>query len=273
VNLHLAILQSAGWLVPPGQRAEWLAEWRAEVWYVRQRDSRQATGFCVGAFRDALWVRQNSPVKARSPLRPESPTKCPGLLGLMAAVCLFFALRLPGPRAVVGDLAPILRGGQLAPGLQAFPIPAMLTELVVALLLLAATTPLSLGECPTNRNRRRWVFMSGKIVLLVPIVFFGSLDLGAVIGIEIQGPCMLAGYLMAFRWALVDQRQRCPECLRLLTHPARIGRPSQRFLEWYGTEFACTMGHGLLYVPENPTVSFRTQRWLHLDRSWSVLFS
>ena len=44
------------------------------------------------------------------------------------------------------------------------------------------------------------------------------------------------------------------------------------FLEWYGTEFACVKGHGLLHVPEIPTVSFRTQRWVHLDRSWSGLF-
>jgi hypothetical protein len=31
-------------------------------------------------------------------------------------------------------------------------------------------------------------------------------------------------------------------------------------------------GHGLLHVPEIPTVSFRTQSWMHLDRSWSGLF-
>src|ERR1035438_836888 len=33
--LHLAILRAAGLLVPGPQRAEWLAEWRSELWYAR----------------------------------------------------------------------------------------------------------------------------------------------------------------------------------------------------------------------------------------------
>jgi hypothetical protein len=101
------------------------------------------------------------------------------------------------------------------------------------------------------------------------------LDLADMFGLKIQaGPihCIVVGNVAAFRWALIDQRRRCPECLRQLAHPARIGLPSQTFLEWYGTEFVCVKGHGLLHVPEIPTVSFRTQNWMHLDRSWSGLF-
>jgi len=48
---------------------------------------------------------------------------------------------------------------------------------------------------------------------------------------ELIQPYVWAVYLLAFRWALIDQRQRCPVCLRLLTSPTRIGAPSQTFLD------------------------------------------
>ena len=79
--------------------------------------------------------------------------------------------------------------------------------------------------------------------------------------------------VVAMRWALADQRRRCPVCLRVLSNPTRIGGPSHVFLEWYGTELICVQGHGLLYVPEIPTSCYSTQRWQYLDPSWSTLFS
>jgi hypothetical protein len=280
MSISLAILKSASWLVPCEHRAEWLAEWSAEVWYVRQRGDRQATCFCLGAFRDALWIRRNSPANAWSMLRLESPMQCLGFLALMAAACVFLALRLPGPRDVIlpfsyrgAHTPPISSAGHLGSLSQEQLILAALAMIVMALVLLPSTTALTLGEYPADRNYRRWVFFTSKVALLLPIVFFVALDLWAIVGIEIRAHCMLFGYVVAFRWALMDQRQRCPECLRLLACPARIGRPSQTFLDWYGTEFVCMKGHGLLHVPEIPTISFETQRWLHLDQSWSVLFS
>ena len=84
---------------------------------------------------------------------------------------------------------------------------------------------------------------------------------------------LIVGTIVALRWALNDQRQRCPVCLRLLTGPTRIGGASQTFLEWYGTELMCAQGHGLLYVLEIPTSCYSTQRWQYLDPSWSSLFS
>ena len=55
--------------------------------------------------------------------------------------------------------------------------------------------------------------------------------------------------------------------------PIPIGCPSQTFLEWYGTEFICAQGYGLLHVPEILTSCYSSPRWLYLDRSWSSLFS
>jgi hypothetical protein len=58
-------------------------------------------------------------------------------------------------------------------------------------------------------------------------------------------------------------------CLHLLSHPVRIGEASHTFLDWYGTEFVCARGHGLLHVGEVRTSCYAPQRWLYLDPSWS----
>src|ERR1017187_6048700 len=97
MSIHLAILRSAAWLVPGEQRAEWLAEWNAELWYVRRSSELQPTSFCLGAFRDALWLRRNSPPNEQSRLRLQSPAQCLGFLGLVAAGCILLALRYPPP--------------------------------------------------------------------------------------------------------------------------------------------------------------------------------
>lgn len=260
MSIHLLLLRSVAWIVPGKQRSDWLAEWRAELWYIRRTSARQATGFCLGALRDALWMRRNHPRDAESSPWLESPARCLGFLGLVAAACIFSALRQYQP-----DMALPVRG----------PILAMLYMALMAVPMLAALTSLRLGEYPVKRNAGRWLFFAGKIGLVMLIVFFGVLDLAALVGLKVTaGPIhlILFGNVAALRWALIDQRRRCPECLRLLAHPARIGLPSQTFLEWYGTEFVCVKGHGLLHVPEIPTVSFRTQSWMQLDRSWGSLF-
>lgn len=258
MRIHLAILRSAAWLVPGEQRTEWFAEWSAELWYVRRSDERQTTSFCLGAFRDAIWLRRNSSPTAQPWLRLQSPAQCLGLLGMVAVACVLFALRYHPP-----DF-PLLPIGQS--------LLAMLVMPLMALPGLLATTSLRLGEYPANRYGWRWVFLASKIALLLPIVFFGGLALWPIVGGGI-GICMAVLYVTAFRWTLADQRQRCPECLRLLEYPTRIGQPSHTFLNWYGTEFVCVEGHGLLHVSETPTMLFPTQRWLRLDRSWSVWFS
>ena len=167
------------------------------------------------------------------------------------------------------------------------PSATFLFALFLALLALPATTPLPLGEYPAashplfHRVRwRRWVFLGVKIGLSVAIVYFASMLLAFGIinaGSEsselIQLGSSFVGLLFSLRWALRDQRLRCPVCLRLLRSPARVGYASRSFLAWHGTEFMCEQGHGLLHVPEVATSWFSTQRWLMLDASWVELFS
>jgi hypothetical protein len=159
--------------------------------------------------------------------------------------------------------------------------------LFLALLSLPAITSLLLGEYPASSHDlpwhiklRRWLFLGSKVALILPIVYFGSLDIAhcntainPATSECLQGISSFIALLFAFRWILHDQRKRCPVCLRLLTNPARVGQPSRNFLAWNGTELICAGGHGLLHVPEITTSWFSVQRWLYLDPSWEGLFT
>jgi hypothetical protein len=157
---------------------------------------------------------------------------------------------------------------------------------ILALLAWPATTSLPLGEYRLSSRKlswstrlRRWTFLAAKIALLLPIVYLVSLDLAymrttldTLSSEYIQLVSSFSICLFGLRWALRDQRQRCPVCLGKLTHPARVGQPSRNFLAFNGTELICVGGHGLLHVPEIPTSWFSTQRWMYLDPSWEILF-
>ncbi len=265
ICLHRAILGIAALLVPRRERREWWTEWTTELWYLVDAD-RSVTRFCLGAFHDAVWLRLNGP-------RPEidrlvssrSPVLSLAFLALLTAGSVLLAFRLPSVSGVVRQQ----------------PVLAHVLDVLVALLILPSTTRLDMGDYPVGGHSparaqrvRRWTFLGAKFALIVPAVFFGTLDLIPIIApAGLQPLAALVGYILAFRWALTDQRRRCPVCLRLLSNPVRIGQPSHIFLEWYGTELMCSRGHGLLHIPEMPTISCRTQRWLSLDESWRSLFS
>jgi hypothetical protein len=165
------------------------------------------------------------------------------------------------------------------------PVSIYIFTVLLALLALPATVSLPLGEYPAGAEHitwplrlRRWMFLAVKFSLLLPIIYFVSLDLAYAFPLApstMQYIQLVSSFLMAlfsFRWVLKDQRRRCPVCLSTLTNPARVGEPSRSFLSWNGTELICAGGHGLLHVPELPTSWFATQRWLYLDSSWSGIF-
>jgi hypothetical protein len=161
-----------------------------------------------------------------------------------------------------------------------------LFTLILACAALPATTPLPLGDYPaaehplfTAMRWRRWVFLLAKIVLAIFTVYCISTSLAFAdprmspdSSVYIQFWTSFLGLLFSFRWALRDQRRRCPACLHLLKNPVSVGHPSRNFLAWHGTEFMCGQGHGLLHIPEMATSWFSTQRWLYLDPSWKGLF-
>jgi hypothetical protein len=162
-----------------------------------------------------------------------------------------------------------------------------LFALLLALLALPAITSVSLGESsvsPQNtswpRRLTRWSFLCTKIALLLPIVYFASLDMAYAFNTPYSNAAAYIQLISTFglclfglRWILRDQRQRCPVCLRLVEHPAQVGQASRTFLAWNGTEMMCMDGHTLLHVPGIATSWFGAQRWLYLDTSWDFLFA
>ncbi len=250
-RVHWGMLRMAGWLVPASLRGEWIAEWRAELHWV---PAECATAFCLGAFRDALWLRRNAVDGKR--LWLDDPVMCVLNLAAAAGVLVGVALWLPESR-----------GGAGAPWF------SHLMVIGIAALLLPAVVPMSLGEYPAERRFRRWVFLAVKLGLVAPIVFFAAYDCGRLLAPQMQAHGLIVGYVLGFRWVIVDQRSRCPICLRRLACPARIGCSSNVLLDWYGTELVCRKGHGVLHVPELMGSSYSAPRWVELDDSWRGLFS
>jgi hypothetical protein len=259
-----ATLRAASLLVPGDQRAEWLEGWRSELWYIPRR---RATRFCLGAFRDALWLRRNNPCPVeRSPIHLESPLHCLAFLAAVAAVSLVIAVLLPVPQR--GPWPSHLKAGDLLAG--------CLSMLSFSCVFLPVTRLVMGGAraarppMPWPGRLRRGIFLALKIALVQPIMFCGLVILiviGPLVPVAPQFG-VFALWTLTLRWVLIDQRRRCPVCLRLLTNPVRIGAPSQTFLEWYGAESLCSRGHGLLQVSEMSSSYSRNSEWLSLDASW-----
>ena len=262
------VLRIASLLAPGDQRAEWVEEWRSELWYIPRRG---ATRFCLGAFRDALWLRRNNlnPAK-RNGTHLESPLSCLAFLATVAAVGMLIAVYLSSLLSVRTTMWQ-LRARDL-------PSACILT-LVLSCLLLPAT--LAVGRAASSQHPVSWtsrlrggIFLALKIALVQPIMLCVFLFWMLIARVAPFGmPGILAAWILALRWVFTDQRQRCPVCLRLLTHPVRIGNPSQTLLEWYGAESMCSRGHGLLQVSESSAGYSHNAQWLWLDGSWSGLFS
>lgn len=262
-RLQRGLVFIASRLVPREQREQWLAEWLTELWYGHRDSPGLATGFAAGAFRDALWLRRNPPLpraygpllielREEFPIPPppdeshllESPVACLVFLGVLAAA---FAA-LPGQSGV-----PLDTGGDL------------LVLALLALLTLLATTTLSLGDYPRDAHReRRWLFLAAKLILILLTAILALCRLASSGWVQTGVWGAFWGSHMAIRWALADQRARCPVCLRRLANPVRMGSTAHILLEWNGTELVCPRGHGLLHVPGHPAVWFSRQRWLRM---------
>jgi hypothetical protein len=260
-----ATLGAASLLAPRDQRAEWLEEWRSELWYIPENG---ATRFCLGAFRDALWVRRNNESPAAN--RLESPLHCLAFLAAMATLAILVAICLPAP--------PLPPGSQL----RTADLPAGCVMMLPFSIVVLLVMPVIMGSPSDGHPPLSWpgrlrlgLFLAAKVLLVQPILLFGFIIFmltGPVVPVAPQlGVCVI--WFLPLRWVLLDQRRRCPVCLRLLSDPVRIGSASETFLEWYGAESVCSRGHGFLQTPEPCGSHTGARQWLALDSSWSELFS
>jgi hypothetical protein len=255
-RLQAAILRAASLLAPGEHRSEWLEEWQSELWYVPRHG---ATRFCLGAFRDAIWLRRNSPPPHRVFLR--SPIACLALLAALAGVSVVLAVTLPAARTMTS-----------APSLAVREVPTACVEMLLLSGLLLGVTRLTMGRAPAKPRPMPWtgklrrgVFLALKIALVQPILLGGFILVNYSRTIPLLPMGLGVYWIVVNRWVLADQRRRCPVCLKLLTDPVRIGTPSGTFLDWYGAESLCADGHGLQHAPEISASYCDVERWLCLD--------
>jgi hypothetical protein len=193
----------------------------------------------------------------------ESPFSCLAFLALLAAAGLFLAILLPAPDTMARSQH--LRVRDLLEGCVAMQLLSSLALPAIRLAMGPGANPL-----PWRNRLRRGIFLALKIALVQPIMLGGFV---LTCAIPIANLAFTIAWILAFRWVLIDQRRRCPVCLRLLTDPVRIGSASQTFLEWYGAESTCSRGHGLLQTAEIPASYSGKPEWLALGDSWRSLFS
>lgn len=252
-RLDHSLLHLGQRLVPLEEREEWLRSWRAEFWYMHSQGQRRGLGW--GLLRDALWLRTNRWQVALSGTAALSLTLLATLVGLAMLPILIFA-------GGWHEFAELLR----------YELPRFAIASTLILCVSCANGGGSMHRSPSG-SLLRWfrasVFFTLQVALLLVLSFLLSTDL--TLHLEVRGffaamPLQLLAFvilaLLGIRWSLLDRERRCKHCLRSLSAPARVGRPSWNFLEYNGTELACRDGHGLLTVPEIETSWCRSSTWI-----------
>ena len=259
-----SLLHLVAKLVPAGDREEWDRTWQAELWHMRhprhksgQTNPRTVADLAAGIVLDGWWLR------AEAWRRRFSGT---------ALLCLstLFALN------VLSGLGILLLESSWHFGTAALAADFQDCLVAAPLVLLVALMTNSNRHLEQSTNRglrlslRFFFFAQAAQVLLLAFLLSASLFLPIHstfpnISDLLQMLCFVCLALMSLRWAIRDQEQRCKQCLRSLTKPARIGRPSHNLLEWNGTELTCKIGHGQLSVPEIETSWCQSSEWTDLD--------
>lgn len=255
-------------IVPAAERSDWLRTWEAELWHAHQfvsgggKRGAQRADLSMGLIRDALWLRTDG---WRLTYRGTASLCLASLFGL-CALSILFSLALTGSWSA-------LRVSLYWPALRCM----FATPLIVFVTYATASSrhiELSYAGKTLSWIRRQ-LFFAAKALLILQLTFVLSFDVCQPLHARLPGTADLLQILafviftvVGLRWAFADQERRCKQCLRSLTSPARVGRPSYNLLEWNGTEQACSQGHGSLSVPEMETSWCQSSRWTGPDTAW-----
>jgi hypothetical protein len=297
-----SVLQLAGHLVPQARRADWTREWQAELWHLRhsseaakpRTESDSATfattlSLARGLLTDAAWLRWDW-------LKAAARGSAGACLCLLLGWCVFCAVAewwVAGSWQVFAT--------ELVPRFQSFYSIVVVPAIVIAFATYpprqmkwetqsVELEPSGKAERCSKENAartRRWFsarvrwsgFLWAKLALTLILGFLAiglvRTPIASLIGRYVDWFDLLGSGLfvtLGLRWVLLDQEHRCQKCLRVLGQPTRVGPPSRNFLDWSGTELACTNGHGLLHIAEMPGSWCWYDRWVELDPVLSGYF-
>jgi hypothetical protein len=256
------LLSAAARIAPSAERQDWRDSWQAELWHMHSRPRswiaslRLTADVSFGIVLDALWLRTESWRRSFG----GTPSLCLASLFSLCSTTLLLAVMLNDG------------SHQLLHRLHA-PFQCSLTAAPLIIFVAFATASHSHIE-QGSRSRplaslNRKLFHLLKILLILVFTCLLSTDITRPLhnifpltADLIQVLAFVVFSLLGLRWSLHDQEQRCKQCLRLLTTPARVGRPSRNLLEWNGTEQVCKQGHGTLSVPEIETSWHQYSQWI-----------
>jgi len=254
------LLETVRHIVPREDRTDWLRTWHAELWHMRHNARRQHVSLTLGLTRDALWLRTDSWRRAYT----GTVTLC---LATLSALCLLATI-------IMVVLSASWHGAALYLSVR---LPHFIagSPLLVFVVFVAFNSSNSRHTEHGSNNKlafwfRRQLFLSAKTALLLLLSFLLSADLlrtpHALFPLTsdlLQILAFVILSLLGLRWSFLDQQTRCRQCLRSLTTPARVGRPSHNLLEWNGTELLCRDGHGALSIPEIETSWCQSSQWVY----------
>jgi hypothetical protein len=252
----LAIVQR---IVPAKERDEWVRAWYGELWHARH--CKRSSGLAFGLLHDAVWLRCEAWRNAYG----GSASLC---LASLLALCV---LSLLPAFVALGTLS----GVQKQLGREFFRF-ALQTPFVVFVAF--ATSSRRHVQKGTVGKKAFWfkrqLFFIAKTSLVLVLAYLCGMDICQsmhsaypMTSAILQTLCFVLLALLGLRWTFQDQQHRCKQCLRSLTTPCRVGRPSHNLLEWNGTELLCRDGHGLLSVPEMETSWCQASRWSYQEHT------
>lgn len=293
--VYLWLLRLASWLVPPRQRKQWRAHHESALrswWVLVERGefpagaSRAMLSESWQSFGQAFFARFQHDELASFARKP-----APVYLAMIAAFLLvaaasrgfsatrvlyqsftsfvaYSSLTLSNSMPVVRDTT---QNQVLAHGLPM----AFAAVIAVVLFFIRARDMRWYGW----RYRAYFAAKLAGLFIIVPAVWVETVPLllksralgeGVMVGAATLAALSFpAVFGWAMRWAIVDQRERCPVCLSRLVMPVRIGSWASVF-EPATTELLCPEGHGTLSVLE--TEDTEPEQWSTLDESWRDLF-
>lgn len=278
------LLRVASWLVPSAGRRAWLEKWsaRARDWRLLADRGEPVGGagpFVGRALRDAAGERLG-PIHFRQFLRSPMfvPIAIAAALLLLAGVSRGFAVTR-WVVSVAQDVRahPAYCGPYDARGDKVFAYfaPAVLAWAVGIALLVMGCRSLN------GSGWRYRAFLAMKAAATLVVCALVWVEVGALMRAPIhhEGWRLLFGLMTMFvfiggtgrtmLWAVTDQRQRCPVCLRRLVGPVAVGSWASLF-DPAATELLCENGHGALALADAETNA--QDRWTRLDESWQTLF-
>jgi hypothetical protein len=253
-----ALVSAMQLIVPIDDRPEWLRTWHAELWHMRHLNAHRRNGLSIGLTRDALWLRTESWRRAYT----GTVSLCLATLASLCVAATLIMVLLTGS----WPTAAIYLGIRLPHFIVGSPL---LVLVVYAEFTMSNTRHTEHGSASKFHFwLKRKLFLFAKTTLLLLLGFLLSADLFQFLHASFPLTCDLLQIfafvvlsLLGLRWSFLDQQTRCKQCLRALTTPARVGRPSHNLLEWNGTELLCPDGHGHLSVPEMETSWCQSSQW------------